>query len=111
MLSALLELLPTFGTNREQASDFDYISLLVSAYPDLQPWCIQEASDSDSFDDIYMKYLSSLLHHEDGNDSAKQDGDLIRVSVVYLVYSLTCTIQLTCTICATGILPVTLHSQ
>ena len=89
MLSALLELLPTFGTNREEASDFDYTSLLVSAYPDLQPWCIQEASDSDGSDDFYMKYLSSLLHYEDGNDSAKQDGDLVRVSVVYLVYSLT----------------------
>jgi len=88
MLSALLELLPTIGTNRE-ASDFDYTSLLVSAYPDLQPWCIQEASDSDASDDIYMKYLSSLLHYEDGNDSAKQDGDIVRVSVVYLAYSLT----------------------
>ena len=88
MLSALLELLPTMSTNQEKASDFDCTSLLVSAYPDLQPWCIQEASDPDASDDIYMKYLSSLLHYEDGNDSAKQDGDLVRVSVVYLVYSL-----------------------
>ena len=88
MLSALFELLPTIGTNRG-SSDFDYTSLLVSAYPDLQPWCIQEMADSDGSDDIYMKYLSSLLHDEDGIDSAKQDGDLVRVSVVYLVYSLT----------------------
>ena len=99
MLSALLELLPTTGTNREEASGFDYTSLLVSSYPDLQPWCIQEASDPDGSDDFYLKYLSSLLHHEDGNDSAKQDGDLVRVSVVYLVYSLTCTIQLTFYMC------------
>ena len=80
MLSALLELLPTIATSRE-ISDFDYTAILVSAYPDLQPWCIQESSDSDGSDDIYLKYLSSLLHQEDGNDSAKQDGNLVRVSV------------------------------
>jgi hypothetical protein len=89
MLSALLELLPKTTTTNQETSDFDYISLSVSAYPDLQPWCMQEASDSDGSDDIYMKYLSSLLHHEDGNDSAKQDGDIVRVSLIYLVYSLT----------------------
>ena len=42
-------------------SGFDFIRLLVYAYPDLRPWCVREASkDShspESEDDFYMEYL------------------------------------------------------
>ncbi|KAL7550964.1 hypothetical protein ACHAWF_014168 [Thalassiosira exigua] len=81
MLSALFELLPSISAGR-CTSGFDFIRLLVYAYPDLRPWCVREASkDShspESEDDFYMEYLSSLLHHEDGNDAAKRDGALVK---------------------------------
>ena len=87
MLSALLELLPSIPTEQESSKREAYIALLVSAYPDLQPWCVEKVSfdSSDLSDDnFYLKYLSALLHHEEGNDAAKQDGDLIRVSLLLL---------------------------
>ena len=87
MLSALLELLPSIPTEQDSSKREAYIALLVSAYPDLQPWCVENASfdSSDLSDDnFYLKYLSALLHHEEGNDAAKQDGDLIRVSLLLL---------------------------
>lgn len=83
MLSALLESLPSISTKQESGG-IDFVTLLVSAYPDLQPWCINESSESDSDDrvgDFYIQYLSSLLHYEDGNDVAKRDSALIRVSL------------------------------
>ena len=80
MLSALLELLPSISTKQE-SSEFDFVALLVSAYPDLQPWCVHRASfESETPSDFYLAYLSSLLHHEDGNDAAKRDKALVRVS-------------------------------
>jgi len=78
MLSALLELLPSIHS-KEISSNLDFTALLVSAYPDLQPWYIQEASGSEHADDFYMEYVSSLLHYEDGNDAAKRDAELIKV--------------------------------
>lgn len=81
MLSALLELLPSIST-KECSSSLDFIALLVSAYPDLQPWCVHEATvSSEHSGDFYLKYMSSLLNHEDGNDAAKRDEALVKVSL------------------------------
>jgi len=77
MLSALLELLPSIS-EKQSSSNVDFIALLVNAYPDLQPWCVQEAAASGGDSGFYMEYLSSLLHHEDGNDAAKRDGALVK---------------------------------
>ncbi|KAL3826746.1 hypothetical protein ACHAXA_009355 [Cyclostephanos tholiformis] len=74
MLSAILEILRSMSI--DQYSGF--MTLLVSAYPDLQPWCVREASGSSPSGDFYAKYLSSLLHHEYGNDAAKQDKALVK---------------------------------
>ncbi len=76
MLSAILEILRSMSI--DQYSGF--MTLLVSAYPDLQPWCVREASGSSPSGDFYTKYLSSLLHHEYGNDAAKQDKVLVKVN-------------------------------
>ena len=84
MLSALLELLPSIPTEQDSSKREAYIALLVSAYPDVQPWFVKASFDSSdlSDDNFYLKYLSALLHYEEGNDAAKQDGNLIRVSLL-----------------------------
>ncbi|KAL7464072.1 hypothetical protein ACHAXS_004408 [Conticribra weissflogii] len=75
MLSAIIELLPSISA-QSISSKFDFMSLLVSSYPDLQPWCVKEYSKHKPR--FYFKYLSSLMHHEDGNDSAKRDKTLVK---------------------------------
>jgi hypothetical protein len=73
MLSAILEILPSMPLE-------GFMSLLISAYPDLHPWCVREAyRTSPSGEYFYLKYLSSLLHYDDGNDAAKLDGALVKV--------------------------------
>jgi hypothetical protein len=99
MLSALLELLPSTCSAQYNSgvSNSDFITLLVSAYPDLQPWCVREASATSPTEDdaaeeqhsdsscsgddgsFYMEYLSALLHHEDGHDAAKRNEALVKV--------------------------------
>ena len=81
MISALIELLPSISM-KQHTNDFDFVTLLVSAYPDLQPWCVQKATESEEqSSDFYLEYLSALLHHEDGNDAAKRDEALVKVSL------------------------------
>mmetsp|Transcript_4757 Transcript_4757/g.9803 ORF Transcript_4757/g.9803 Transcript_4757/m.9803 type:complete len:896 (-) Transcript_4757:78-2765(-) len=75
MLSAMLELLPSISA-QSISSNFDFMPLLVSSYPDLQPWCVRECSKNEP--QFYFKYLSSLMHHEDGNDSAKREKTLVK---------------------------------
>ena len=76
MLSAILEILPSLPSDQFPG----FMTLLVSAYPDLLPWCVREASrTSPSGDYFYVKYLSSLLHYDDGNDAAKLDEALVKV--------------------------------
>ena len=89
MLSALLELLPSIAS-KQYSSNFDFITLLVSAYPDLQPWCVREASESEGSGGFYTQYLSALLHHEEGNDAAKRDEALIKVILPLLKGSCFC---------------------
>ena len=83
MLSALLEILPSISDKEGSGSSFDFTTLLVSAYPDLQPWCVHDASSDAERGGFYIKYLASLLHPEEGNDAAKRDESLIRVSLPY----------------------------
>ena len=75
MLSALLEMLSSPSTT---SSDFDLTALLVSAYPDLQPWCVREMSSVENANTFYFKYMSSMLHHEEGNDAARRDRELVK---------------------------------
>lgn len=75
MLSALLEMLSSLSAS---SGDFDPTSLLVSAYPDLQPWCVREFYHMENSDSFYLKYMSSLLHHEEGNDAARRDRELVK---------------------------------
>ncbi len=84
MLSAIIELLPSISA-QSISSKFDFMSLLVSSYPDLQPWCVKEYSKHKPR--FYFKYLSSLMHHEDGNDSAKRDKTLVKVKLNFLILS------------------------
>ena len=93
ILSALLELLPSACTTQCESgsSNLDFITLLVSAYPDLQPWCVREASVDGASEEkpsdrsaggrggFYTEYLSALLHNEYGNDAAKRDKALVKV--------------------------------
>lgn len=80
MLSALLELLPEISTNQSSCNtNLDFISLLVAAYPDLQPWYVKRVASGGADDYFYMRYLSALLHHEDGSDTAKLDEELVKV--------------------------------
>ena len=87
LLSAMLQLLPCMST--KQSSGIDFMTLLVSAFPDLQPWFVHEASQSEYSGDFYGKYLGSLLHYDYGNDAAKRDEALVKVKQV----------QITCTYC------------
>jgi hypothetical protein len=77
LLSAMLQLLPFMSM--KQSSDIDFMTLLVSAYPDLQPWFVRETSQSEHCGDFYGKYLGSLLHYDYGNDAAKRDEALVKV--------------------------------
>ena len=80
MLSALLARLPSI--TKLPSNNLDFIALLVSAYPDLQPWSVLEASNSEYCGGFYSKYLLTLMHHEDGNDAAKRDEALIKVNAI-----------------------------
>jgi hypothetical protein len=87
MLSALLDLLPSI--TKLPSNNLDFITLLVSAYPDLQPWSVREATDSEQSSAFYSKYLLSLMHHEEGNDAAKRDEALVKVSFLsYIIVTL-----------------------
>lgn len=78
MLSALLDLLPSI--TKLPSHNLVFVALLVSAYPDVQPWSVREASNIEHSGDFYSKYLLSLLHHEEGNDAAKQDKAMVKVT-------------------------------
>ena len=73
-------------------------NLCVSAYPDVQPWQVQkaccetpmapstdgkqkEACTDEYLREFYYKYLSMLLHPVEGHDSARQNEELVQVSV------------------------------
>ena len=75
MLSALLEILSS-----STESVFDITSLLVSAYPELQPWCVREMNTMENSRSFYFQYMSSLLHYEEGNDAARRDKELVKVN-------------------------------
>ncbi|KAL9179568.1 hypothetical protein ACHAXT_008858 [Thalassiosira profunda] len=77
MLSALHVLLPSISSG-QLSGDVDFAALLVSAYPDLQPWCVRDASESENSGGFYKRYLSCLLHHEEGNAAAKRDESLVK---------------------------------
>lgn len=78
MLSALLDLLPSI--TKLPSNNVDFIALLVSAYPEVQPWSVREASNFEHCGEFYSKYLLSLLHHEEGNDAAKLDKAMVKVT-------------------------------
>jgi len=44
----------------------------------LQPWCIREISRVENAKSFYYNYMSSLLHHEEGNDAARRDKELVK---------------------------------
>lgn len=79
MLSALHELLLT-GAYNSMSTNFDFIRLLVSAYPDLAPTSVSK----DTSEAFYFDYLTLLMHPEEGCDAAKCDRGLVKVSVFAL---------------------------
>lgn len=78
MLSALHELLQT-GAYCSLSANFDFVRLLVSAFPDLTPESVRASTSSNSSSDLYSEYLSLLMHPDEGSDAAKQDGSLVKV--------------------------------
>lgn len=90
MLSALLKKLQGIRVENIPGRRRDVISVCASAYPDLLPWQIREACLPSStkatreFEDIYYHYLTLLLHPTEGHQAARQDYELVQVSVVAL---------------------------
>lgn len=78
MLSALLENLTSLFLSSDDFNPAALTALLVSAYPDLQPWCVREISRVENDKSFYFNYMSSLLHHEEGNDAARRDIELVK---------------------------------
>ena len=67
----------------------DKIPLLVSAYPDLQPWLVKThitACESEKGLAQYYKYLSLLLDPTDGSDEARHNKELVCVSSKDIFY-------------------------
>lgn len=81
MLSALHELLQT-GAYNSLSANFDIIRLLVSAYPDLDPMIVRATTYGECSDDFYFKYMSLLMHPDEGSDAAKRDSSLVKVNVL-----------------------------
>ena len=81
MLSSILEIL---SSSSVKSDDFDLTALLVSAYPDLQPWCVREICRMENANSFYFKYLSSLLHYDEGNDAARRDKELVKVNKILI---------------------------
>jgi hypothetical protein len=83
MLSAVLQLLR--GVAREPSKDrrISIIDLCAAAYPDVQAWQVEktsvEAGDKGP-ESLYYQYLSILLHPSDGNELARRDAVLVKVS-------------------------------
>lgn len=80
MLSALHELLQT-GAYNTMSAHVDMTRLLVSAYPDLPPIRVKNASIEDSTD-FYFKYLTLLMHPDEGSDAAKGSNRLVKVRLL-----------------------------
>lgn len=78
MLSPLLEKLTSLFLSSGDFNHAALTALLVSAYPDVQPWCVREVSRVENAKSFYFNYMSSLLHHEEGNDAARRDRELVR---------------------------------
>lgn len=95
MLSAIVTRL--YGIRKEPISDRrqDMMHICVLAYPDLRPWQVRQAclgnEDTAPMDEVtgtgldfhkmYYDYLSLLLHPTDGHDAARQDAELVTVSM------------------------------
>ena len=65
------------------------IQLCVSSYPDVRPWQVRKACSGDketqqdlALAELYYQYLCLLLHPFEGSESAKQDRELVKVSVL-----------------------------
>ena len=84
------------------------VDVCVSAYPDLCPWQVRQALLDDAasgrsanspkgqrpFKDLYYYYLSSLLHPQDGHDGARHDKELVRVSVLLAVSTISTNVMI-----------------
>jgi hypothetical protein len=77
MLSAVLQLLENIRQDTSTARKQVVLHFCVSAYPDIQPWQVERASEGAP--DIYYSYLSLLLHPIDGHDSARRDAKLVQI--------------------------------
>uniref|UniRef100_A0A7S4JXR0 Nuclear pore complex protein Nup85 n=1 Tax=Odontella aurita TaxID=265563 RepID=A0A7S4JXR0_9STRA len=90
MLSALLVHLFEVTRDGNKAEQGRILPLLVSAYPDMQPWQVRKAAFMDHgnardstkteeriFSDFYYSYLSYLLDPEEGNEGARRDHSLV----------------------------------
>lgn len=63
------------------------VDLCAAAYPDLQPWQVQNVCCGASapnkmtkqLEDLYYIYLSLLLHPIDGHESARRNPALVKV--------------------------------
>jgi len=92
MLSGLLVQLQDFPKEKENRRRI--LSLLSSAYPDVKPWQVQQASSNrsifnakivnnggdefDVFDPLYFEYLSMLLDPDEGSDGARRNRELVK---------------------------------
>eukprot|EP00980_Cylindrotheca_fusiformis_P028429 scaffold22599_cov139-Cylindrotheca_fusiformis.AAC.20 len=94
-LSAALSFLHSIRTEKKIQRREVIRSLCVSAYPDIRPWQVREVCfDSETpntpaqktgkdkwLKEYYYGYLSMLLHPNQGNESARSDGALVKVGI------------------------------
>lgn len=87
MLSAVLQLLRSVVHETAKDRRTYIMELCVAAYPDVQAWQVEKASiaaGGKGPESLYYQYLSLLLHPIDGNELARRDASLIKVSHVLM---------------------------
>lgn len=83
MLSAVLQLLRSVVHETSKDRRISIIELCVAAFPDVQAWQVEKTSATAGDkgpESLYYQYLSLLLHPIDGNELARRDPGLLKVS-------------------------------
>jgi hypothetical protein len=88
MLSAVLQLLRSVVHETSKDRRTSIMELCAAAYPDVQAWQVEKtsiAAGGKGPESLYYQYLSLLLHPIDGNELARRDASLIKVSRFWCV--------------------------
>jgi hypothetical protein len=90
MLSAIMKHIQTIASESRTDVRSHLMNLCVSSYPDLRPWqvrkaCLGEngAKRDPALVELYYQYLCLLLHPSEGNEMAKHDQELVKVSISF----------------------------